>query len=260
MPSAVAVGGFMTAATLIALVWGRALWYLTERTQVVRSWVFFAMGYTQRQFSEVRALLLSAIYYALGLLAALLLAIAFRLHLPSLISFAPSHVAWTLLGIVGEISLANLLIDLSVRLTGTGSPERTMELRDIPWMKGIRELPPAAVPFAAAIGGVVEEIFFRGIVLRIMTDRLAIAPMLAVAIAGALFVFQQLVQLQTPFQAMVIGAGCISISLVGGILVVQTGSILPALLSHASFVLFFMSQGNAAPANSYRPKAEMAAR
>lgn len=258
MSNAAALGGFVAGAILVSLAWGRALWYFSERSQAVRRWVFFAMGYTHRQFGEVRALILSVIYYILGLFGAILFAIVLHLHVSSLISFSASHVALALLGIVGEISLANLLIDLSVRIAGMGGQERFAEMREIPWMKGLQHLPPAVMPVAAAFGGVVEEVFFRGVILRVMTDRLLVAPMLAIAIAGALFVFQQLVQVRTAFQALVIGCGCAAISLVGGTLVVLTGSIVPAMIAHGSFVLFFMSQGNGTATNSYTPRAETA--
>jgi membrane protease YdiL (CAAX protease family) len=260
MPNAVVLGGFVVVATSISFGWGRALWYFADRSQATRGWVFFAMRYTRRQFSEVRALVLGAIYYTLGLLASGLLAVSFRLPVSSLFSFKASYIALSLIGIVGEISLANLLIELSVRLTGTAGPERFAEIGEVPWIKGLRQLPPAAVPVAAACGGVVEEIFFRGAVLGIMMDRLSAAPMIAVAVAGILFVFQQLIQVRTAFQAMVIGSSCVAISLVGGILVVFSGSILPALISHGSFVLFFMAQGGGAAPSSYPTRAEMTTR
>lgn len=260
MPNAVVLGGFVVVATSLSFGWGRALWYFAERSQATRRWVFFAMGYTRRQFSEVRAFVLGAIYYTLGLLASGSLALAFRLPVSSLISFKASYIALSLLGIFGEISLANLLIDLSVRLTGTAGPERFAEISEIPWIKGLHRLPPAVVPVAAACGGVVEEIFFRGAVLGIMSNRLSAAPMIAIAVAGILFVFQQLVQVRTAFQAMVIGSSCVAISLVGGLLVVFSGSVLPALIAHGSFVLFFTSQGGGASPNSYPAKGAMTTR
>ena len=77
-----------------------------------------------------------------------------------------------MLGIVAEISLANLFVDLGCRLTGQGGPERFAELREIPWMKGLRKLPAAAVPIVAALAGAVEEVFFRGVLLLVLTTRL----------------------------------------------------------------------------------------
>jgi len=244
------VAGFLIAASLLSLVWARSLWYLSERSPLVRRLVFFLMGYTHRQFSQISAVLLSSMYYLVGLFAGLGLAIALQLPVPSLFPFGISYVALSLIGIVGEISLANLLIDLATKITGMAGPERFAEMNEVPWIRGLQQLPPALVPVAAATGGVVEELFFRGVILRCLTDRLGVAPPIAIAIAGMLFIGQQLLQVRTAFQALVIGGGCIAIALVGGCLVVITGSVVPALIAHASFVLFFMSPEIARP--SYR--------
>lgn len=244
MHSALVVGGFLVVATFVSLTWGRVLWYLDERSQAFRRSAFVVMGYTSRMLGEVRSGLLSFIYYGFGLLAAFLFAIVFGLGSSTLISFSLAHLGLAVLGAMGEISLSNLLVDLSCRATGQGSPKQFGELREIPWIKGLLQLPPKAVPVAAALGGVVEEVFFRGVLLRILTDKLLVAPLAAVAIAGALFCVQQLMQIRTAFQAMVICCGCVAISFIGGLLVVLTGSLVPAVLSHASFVVFFMTQGN----------------
>lgn len=239
---------FLLAAFVVAWLWGRALRYLDERSQAFRRWTFFLMGYTRMAQGEARALLLSVSYYVLGLMAGLGLMLVFGLRASALVSFSAAQLALALLGAIGEISLTDLLVDLACRATRMREPERFAELGEIPWMKGLRQLPERVVPLAAATGGVVEELFFRGVVLRVLTERFAVAPLAAVAIAGALFCFEQLVQVQTRFQALVIGCGCVAISAVGGLLVVVTGSVVPAVLCHASFVLFFMTRGGAASA------------
>jgi membrane protease YdiL (CAAX protease family) len=155
---------------------------------------------------------------------------------------------------VGEISLATLVIDLVVKITRTGGPQRFSEIREIPWMKGLEQLPASAVPVAAALGGMVEELVFRGVVMGIMTSH-SVAPAIAIAVAGILFVGQQLLQVRTPFQALVIGCGSAAISLVGGSLVVVTGSVLPAMVAHGSFVLFFMSAGRTQSRKDYLSRA-----
>lgn len=259
MLDASAIAGFL-AASALTLLWGRALWYFDERSNLLRGWVFQAMTYTRWQQEATRALLLSGIYYGLGLLLAIGYIVAFRLPLSTLIPLqVPSVPLFTLilLGIAGEISLANLLVGLG-RAAMRSRPEQFAELRDIPWMKGLRALPPVVVPVAAAFGGAVEEVVFRGVVLRILTERLAAPPLLAVGVAGLLFCLQQLIQVRTPFQAMVIGSGCVAISLVGGLLVVLSGSMIPAVLCHASFVLFFMPGGTASTTGTGRAFPEAA--
>ena len=261
MRNPVTLGAFLVAAVVVSLVWGRSLWYCAERSQAFRRWVFFIMGFIGRPLEQVRSLLLSLIYCGLGLLAAVLFAIAFGLPVSSLvIPLSAEHLATVVLGAVGEISLANLFVELSCRVAGLGGPERLAEMNDIPWMKGVRQLPPGAAPVAAALGGVAEELFFRGVLLRVLTDRILLPAPVSVAIAGVLFYLEQLAQVQTAFQALVIGCGSVAISLVGGMLVVLTGSVVPALLSHASFVVFFMTQGREAPGDLRQRRTEMAGR
>ena len=253
MADSAVVGWTIALGVVISLVWGRLLWYLDEHSASFRRCVFFLMGFSRLGVGEVRALLLSVSYYGLGLLAALLLAFAFSLEVSSLLSFVGSHVGIMALGVVAEISLANLLIDLSCRVTCQGS-RRFADIAEIPWMKGLRQLPPVAVPFAAAMGGVVEEFLFRGVLLSILTDQLMLNALAAVAITTILFCLQQLMQLRTPFQAMVILCGCVAISLIGGLLVIVTGSVLSSLVAHASFVVFFMAP-RAHSAGMYRTTA-----
>jgi membrane protease YdiL (CAAX protease family) len=255
MLEAIRLGGFLAAAVIATLAWGRSLWYFDEQSSVLRRWVFSAMGRSHRSGGEIRALLLSAIYYSLGLLAALLFALAFRLPLTAIAGFRAEDMGLIVFGVVGEISLASLLVDLGVRVGGAHKPERFAELKEIPWMKGLQQLPANTVPIAAAIAGAVEELFFRGILLGILTMRFSVAPLMAVAIVGALFCLEQLIQVRTWFQAMVIGSGCVAISLVGGLLVLARGNVVPAVLCHASFVIFFMTQG----AQRKRAKTQVAA-
>lgn len=242
MSNTAALYAFLSAAIVASLLWGRALWYCDERSQAVRRAAFFAMSFTRWQQREVRSLLLTVIYCALGLLAALLFAAAFGLDTAARVSVSTSHAGPVLLGVVAEISLAGLLVGLGRRVVGRDGAEQFAEVSEIPWMKGLRELPGWAVPLAAALATVVEEFMFRGVLLPVLTERLLVSPPLAVLIAGALFCLQQLVQVRTRFQAMVIGCACTAISLVGGLLVLLTQSVVPAILCHMSFVLFFMSR------------------
>lgn len=233
---------FLIAAHVATLLWARALWYFDQRSQVLRRTVLHALGYTRRSASEVRAMLLSAIYYGCGLAASLLFVAVYGLDLGALFSLAVEQPALVALGAVGQISLAALLAGLYAAAVRAG-PERFAEVRDTPWMKGLRRLPQALVPWAAAAAAAIEEIFYRGVLIAVMIAELGLAPLAAVAIAGALFCFQQLVQVETAFQAAILGGGSAAIALVGGLLVIHAGSVVPAVLCHAAFVVFFLRRG-----------------
>ena len=238
------VGTFLLCSAIGIVLWGRVLWLCDEKLSTIRQLVFFAMGRTRLQMGEMRSLILSAIYYAVGLLLALLLTTAFGLPPSQFVFVKVNDVFYVVLGIIGEISLATLLVQIGAIAIGERGPQRFAEVSKIPWIKGLRALPPQIVPLVAAVAGAVEEFFFRGVVLGILAWKLYVPPPLAIVIAGGLFCVQQLLQIRTPFQAVVILSGCISISIVGGLLVVIQGSVVPAILCHASFVVFFMAQNS----------------
>ena len=229
---------FLVAAALFSLVWGIALRYADKHYDMLRRWSFFVMGFTRLGAGETKALTLSAIYYALGLLGMALLLWCWRpVSAPG--GTAPG-VAFVVLGVVGEISLAHWLTDLGTRVANKRGVEWFAQIEQIPWIEGLRQLPATAVPIAAALGGVVEEIFYRGVVLRILHTRFGVAAWTAIAIAGALFCFEQLIQLRTTFQMLVIGLSSAAISIVGGLLVVESGAVWPAVVCHAAFVIFYV--------------------
>jgi CAAX prenyl protease-like protein len=231
---------FLAAALVMCVLWGRALWFFSDQWRGFNSCVLFVMNYTSREYREVRAILLSLIYYLCGLVAAFVLWAMFAFGHPVGIGLSLAHVPLIALGIIGEISLSSLIVSLYFAVAPNTPTDRLEQLRNIPWIRGVMDLPPRLAPVSAALGGVVEELLFRGVALPILIQELGMPPFPAIAVAGALFLFQQLLQVQTQFQMIMIGAGCVAISLVGGVLVVSSGSVVPALLCHASFVVFFL--------------------
>lgn len=225
-----------------ALIWGRTLWYLSERAALTQTLTLRLMAYVGPGRDTVRSLLLSAAYLGLGLAACLAFSLIAGLPLSDALTLRPSHFAPTVLGIVAEVSLCNLLVSLYVGAVG---PRRAPfhEIATIPWIEGLRQTPSGLAPLMGAFAAATEELFFRGVVLLILLN--VTGPLWAVVIAGLLFWVQQVIQVRTRFQAVVISAGCIAISLVGGLLVLATGSVLPAVICHAAFVLFFLGQEGA---------------
>jgi membrane protease YdiL (CAAX protease family) len=240
-----AAAGFLAAAAAVSLAWGRIMWYCNERSEVFRRWLFFAMSFTHARPPAVQSLLLCATYYAFGLLAATLFVAAFRVPVALLFSWAGVSSPLVVLGVVAEISLAGLLVGIGCRISTQWGPERLAEqVPEIPWIKGIKQFPRVAVPVVAAMGGVAEELFFRGVVLTAMIHRFHVNAAVAIAIAAALFCTQQVLQVRTSLQALLMICSCLSISLIGGLLVVLTGTVIPSILCHASFAVFFVGRGS----------------
>jgi membrane protease YdiL (CAAX protease family) len=253
---------FLAAASAASLAWGTILWYCNERSNAFRRGLFYAMSFTRAQPRAVQSLLLGAIYYTFGLLVAALFAAVCRVPVAHLFSWAGFSWPVVVLGIVGSISLSGLLVEVGYRFPARRASEQVAEeIRQIPWIKGIEQLPAAVAPLLAALGGALEELFFRGVVLTTMTDRYHFSAAIAIAIAGFLFCVQQVLQVRTLSQALLMSWSCLSISLIGGLLVTVTGSVVPAILCHASFAVFWVgrSLNTDTPAKGQQTTADMAA-
>jgi membrane protease YdiL (CAAX protease family) len=243
MTNWVGVTGFLVAAAVASLAWGKILWYCNERSDTFRRFLFRVLSCTYDRPAAVQSLLLGVVYFTFGFFVAALLTVAFSV--PAAAVFAWSGFSWPLvvIGAVGEISLAALLVEIGCRIPTQAGPDRlAKEILEIPWVKGVEQLPGLTAPIFAAIGGSAEELFFRGIVLTAVIHRYHVDAAFAITITSVLFCVQQALQVRTRLQALLMVCSCLSISLVGGLLVVATGTVVPAILCHASFVLFFVSR------------------
>jgi len=229
---------FLALFCAFSVGWGRLLWYLDERSNIVRSLTFAIMTRSTRTAPEIKSALLTCAYLACGAIGIVGFSIGFGLD-PRAILRTPAQAGLLItLGIFAELSLSSLFMSLLFAVTGLRvNPAEA--IGEIPWIAGINQLPPMIRPLAPAFSGFVEETFFRGAALLILTTRFDVHPVLAILLVTLVFTVEQLLQTRTAVQAAMIGAGCLSISFVGGLLVVITQSGLAASLVHASFVAFY---------------------
>jgi membrane protease YdiL (CAAX protease family) len=100
---------------------------------------------------------------------------------------------------------------------------------------------------------IVEEIFFRGAVFLILMRRFPqTGPYVPILVCTVLFVVQQVLQTDTFGQGLILLIGSTSISIVGCMAMLYTGSFLPTLLCHAAYAFFYFQLGTSMPMS--RPK------
>lgn len=112
------------------------------------------------------------------------------------------------------------------------------------WIREILVLPRQwrwVVPMSSAA---VEEFYFRGIVL-IGLLAYGASPWHAIILSGLMFVAGQVVLTERALAAVVLGVSSAVLSVLCGLLVVVTGSVLPAILVHASFAGYYTNLGTA---------------
>jgi membrane protease YdiL (CAAX protease family) len=146
-----------------------------------------------------------------------------------------------ILAALAEISITSIANGFTNEMAKMQGIKSIDELRKIRWIVGISFLPGWCMPLVAAMGGFFEEIVFRGVFMQVMIDQYNIALWVTIILSTVLFVYHQIIQLDTPTQKFIIGISSCIISIIGGLTVVYTGSILPAVFAHTSFVIFYTS-------------------
>jgi membrane protease YdiL (CAAX protease family) len=234
---------FISASTAFIIVWGKVLWFFAEKSRVLTKFIFFLMSFARMSFPGIRSVILSFIYFSVGILGIVGFAGIYNLDIYEMFTFNIGFIPLIFLGIIAEISLTIFFVSIYL---GTRQDRRVnvhTEIRAIPWINGIGKLPGLLLSPFLVISAFLEEFFFRGVLLLILVKKLPAAvslpPWIALLLVTILFWIEQTVQLRTKTQVVIISCSCFAISLVGGLLVLYTGSIIPAGLSHASFVIFF---------------------
>jgi membrane protease YdiL (CAAX protease family) len=222
------------------MIWGRGSRYVYERHSLTAAPVFRVMAMSRLSLSEARSIVKGMVYLFGCILGIVGLTSVYRFRLPGLFVVGLNLIPLTVLGVLGELSLTGLLTRAIVGWWFPQNLNVAQEIRNIPWLKAMLESPRSLVPIAVVSSAALEELFFRGVVLSILTKELGVGPYIGIASVGVLFSCQQIIQLRNGYQAAIIGSSCIAISFIGGILVLLTGSVIPAAISHASFVVFYV--------------------
>ncbi len=231
---------FVVTAFLFCTFWGRGALYVYERDRLIARSVFRLMAVSRLTTTEAKSVLRGLSYAIVCLIGIAGFALGYGLKCSSILDLSVREVSITLLGVVGELSLASLFVQVCAGVWGERELDAKREVRRIPWLKSVLQSPKALLAAAVATSGVLEEVFFRGVLLAILLTRVQLDPMVAVLVVGVLFLYQQVIQLRTWRQVTIISAGCVAISLVGGLLVLATKSVVPAALAHASFALYYV--------------------
>jgi hypothetical protein len=229
---------FVIVAFLAAAAW-LALYRLPWRTPRARQRLRLAVtSRTGMPAKYVFPVVGTAVYLLLGLAATavvgwagdapVLSALRWRLDGP--------QAALTVLAVTGASALTAFAMSMLYSLApGIDVPGAVGSVR---WIQEVLVLPGRWRWVAPMTSAAVEEVFFRGTVLTGLIAA-GFGSWAAVVVAGALFTIGQVILTENRVQAMVLGSSSVVLSVVGGLLVVVTGSVLPAIVVHAASAGFY---------------------
>lgn len=142
----------------------------------------------------------------------------------------------TALAILGAAALTAFA--MSVVLAVRPTVDIAAAVSSVEWIGQVMVLPARWRWLVPAASAAVEEFFFRGVLCGGLL--LAGAPAwTAIAVAGAAFTLAQVLLTERALQALVLAVSSAVLSVVGGLLLVVTGSVLPAIVTHAAFAAFY---------------------
>jgi hypothetical protein len=245
---------FLIIVTVASIFWGRInrIGYSKFITSIVR----FIMKYSKMNAEIIRSYLVWFIYMFVGLVAAVALLLMYRVNLLRYLTLDPRYLALVPLAFLAQNSLTGLM--MSVLITAKPKMDVFSELTSIPWVRYTLIMPGIMRVISPLAAAIFEEVFFRGAVFLVLINNfLHTGAYLSILVCTVLFVVQQVLQTDTLGQGLILLIGSTSVSVVGCIVTLYTGSFLPTLLCHTVYAFFYFQLGTSMPKsnpNDLRPK------
>ncbi len=184
----------------------------------------------------------SFLYCALPTISCIVVARTAKIHIFNLFPLVMSLklFATIILGVVAAMSLVSVFIIVSLKLAPR--MDIASEISRIKWIEGIFQIPKKIAWLLPILSASFEEVFFRGVFLQGLVSN-GMNTVIAVILVTVAFVLNQVLLTDTKIQGLVLGFSSVSISIVGSIMFLASGSIIPSMIMHASFAGFY-ANGN----------------
>lgn len=226
--------------TTLSVLFGRILFWI-DKQRWVTSFTRKLMSRLDWNYEEIRASIVGCFYYLAPLIAIIILCIIFRFPLYRYMSIDMSYIAYIPITICGELSVVTMMSGCLTLISDRIN--WTKEIGNISWISSIQKRNPKVAVIAPMLGALVEELFFRGIcflmIYSLFTEIGYIWPMI---ISTILFTLEQVLFTNNRKQGLSMVLGSIAIGIVGSISVIYTKSLLPSLLAHESFLIFYFGR------------------
>jgi len=235
---------FLIIVTVASIFWGRI--NRIGYSKFITSIVHFIMKYSKMNAELIRSYLVWSIYMFVGLVAAVALLLTYQVNLMRFLTLDPRYFTLIPLAFIAQNSLTGLMMHLLIVANPT--MDVFSELTRIPWVRYTLMMPRIMGVISPLGAAIFEEVFFRGAVFLVLINNFPqTGAYLPILVCTVLFVVQQVLQTDTLGQGLILLIGSTSISIVGCIATLYTGSFLPTLLCHAAYAFFYLQLGTSMP-------------
>ena len=234
------LGIFIISTTLYTVLWGKTIDILVK-SKLVTKFAKFIMNYSRMKLDQIKFYIIWFGYLFMSLFGTILFSLVYKINLFNIINVNNfKYIAiFSLIGFIVQLSASSMILTVISLIKRDINWYKVIS--DINWVKFGNKLPKALKPLYPLSGAFFEEIYFRGCIFLILITKFNFLGITgALIIVAMLFIIQQVINTQSFYQAVSMSIGALCISIVGCILILATGSFLPALICHELYVLFYL--------------------
>lgn len=233
---------FLIAATLFSAVWGRSVESLAK-SRTVNKLSLRMMSHCRAPQDKIRFYIIWLSYLLEGLLGIVLGSVIYGINPLDLL--IPIHISdtilFTLAGFILQLEVSSVLLLVCSLLKSDVNWYRVIS--EINWVKVSFNLPKKMRMLYPTSAALFEELFFRCIIFFVLLKRFDWIPLpVMMMIVAALFIIEQVVCTQKVNQAVAMAVGALAISFAGCLMIVITNSIIPAIICHEMYVIFYLKK------------------
>lgn len=231
---------FLIIVTVASFCWGRI--NRIGYSKFITAIVHYIMKYSRMNAELIRSYLVWSIYMCVGLFAAVASLLIYRVNIVCFLALDPRYLTLIPLAFIAQNSLTGLM--MNVLVLAYPMMNVIWELTTIPWVSYTLMMPGIMRMISPLGAAICEEVFFRGAVFLILIKHFPqTGAYFPIFVCTVLFALQQVLQTDTLAQGLILLVGSTSVAVVGCIVTLYTGSLLPTLLCHTAYAFFYLRLG-----------------
>ena len=233
---------FLFAACSFSVIWGKSVDGLAK-SKIVTKLALRLMNYFRAPLDKIKFFVIWFSYIFISLSGTITCCIVYNINLLDFLfsDNVGDILLYAFIGFVFQFEISSVLLLIFSLLKSDTNWYKIVS--EINWVKVSFNLPRKIRVLYPSSAALFEELFFRCSIFLVLLLRYDWVPLpISMLIVAALFIVEQVVCTQKFKQAIAMSAGSLAISLAGCLMIVITGSIIPAIICHEMYVIFYMKK------------------
>lgn len=233
---------FLFVVAVFSVLWGKSVDGLAK-SKIVNKFSLYLMNYFRNPLDKIKFFVIWFSYILISFAGTIICCSIYGLNLFKLLfsDSACDIILYTFIGFIFQFELSSILLLIFSILKSDTNWYRVIS--EINWVKVSFNLPRKIRIIYPTSAALFEELFFRCSVFLVLLTKFSWVPLsISMLIVTAMFIVEQVVCTQNVKQAIAMSAGSLAISLAGCLMIVITGSIIPAIICHEMYVVFYLKK------------------